>query len=385
MPDFSRLDAHIQGLIAQGKFPSATLCVYHHNQLVKNTAYGCPDPEHPWPAQTDTLYDIASLSKIFAGTAFLVLCEQGIFSLDEPISRSFPEFSGMREIRTAANELLADQPDQLLGYADVGTVTWRQVLVHHSGIGWAPLYQKCRDRADALRMICTMPLAYRPGEEVLYTDLGLILLGAAMEQRLGERLDTIVSELVCRPLGLEDTCYRPVDEGAKPENTAPTEYCSFRGMRMHGLVHDENAYFFNGVAGDAGVFSTAKDVATLAQSYFLSLQGKPGIVSTALARDMIRFRQMNRWDRRGLLWQLRILDTDAHSFALGRSAFGHTGFTGTCMWCDPERALCFALLTNDVYAGRENRTMGAVRKGIVEELISAIDKTDTCCRAPDVR
>ena len=93
---------------------------------------------------------------------------------------------------------------------------------------------------------------------------------------------------------------------------------------------------------------------------------------------ILRFRQMNRWDRRGVMFQLRILDTDAHTFPLGRQTFGHTGFTGTCMWCDPERELSFALLTTDVYNGRANRTTGRLRKGIVEELISAIDKEATC-------
>jgi CubicO group peptidase (beta-lactamase class C family) len=93
---------------------------------------------------------------------------------------------------------------------------------------------------------------------------------------------------------------------------------------------------------------------------------------------MVRFQKMNRWDRRGIMFQLRILDTDAHTFPLGRKTFGHTGFTGTCMWVDPERELAFAFLTNDVYPGREKRSMAKVRKGIVEELLSAIDKEDTC-------
>ena len=108
------------------------------------------------------------------------------------------------------------------------------------------------------------------------------------------------------------------------------------------------------------------------------LQGREGVVRPETARDMIRFRQMNRWDRRGVMFQLRILDTDAHSFPLGRQTFGHTGFTGTCLWCDPDRELCFALMTNDGYNGRENRTTGRLRKAIVEELVSAIDKEDTC-------
>lgn len=385
MVNFEILDKHINKLVEQGCFPSATLAVFHHNELIKNDAYGAPDPAHPWPARPDTQYDVASLSKLFAGTAFLKLCQAGVFDLDEPLSRRFPLFTGEREIRLSANALLQDQPDEVIGHADAGKVTWRHILVHNSGIGWAPLHLRCRDREDAIRYICTMPFAYQTGETVLYTDLGLILMGVAMEETLGKRLDDIVDELVCRPLGLEHTGYRRVERGAVTENTAPTEICKYRGMRMHGLVHDENSYFFGGLAGHAGVFSTALDVAKLGQSYLDALQGRAGILPTDTVRDMIRFRQMNRWDRRGILFQLRILDTDAHSFPLSRTAFGHTGFTGTCMWVDPERELVFALLTNDVYNGRENRTLGRLRKGIVEELISAIDKEDTCKKAEDVK
>lgn len=321
---------------------------------------------------------MASLSKLFAGSAFMALCDRGVFSLDEPISKSFPAFSGQREIRASANALLKNQPDELLGYADVTDLTWYNVLIHNSGLGWAQLNLRCTSKEDAVRYICQMPLAYEPKSTVLYTDLGLILMGVAMEKRCGKPLDQLVEELVCRPLGLKNTGYNRVSQGAKTENTAPTEFCKWRNTRVHGLVHDENAYFLDGVAGHAGVFSTAADVAKLAQSYLDAIQGREGVVRPETARDMIRFRQMNRWDRRGVMFQLRILDTDAHTFPLGRQTFGHTGFTGTCMWCDPERELCFALLTNDVYNGRENRTTGRLRKGIVEELISAIDKEDTC-------
>jgi CubicO group peptidase (beta-lactamase class C family) len=143
-------------------------------------------------------------------------------------------------------------------------------------------------------------------------------------------------------------------------------------------VHDENAYFLNGVAGHAGVFSIAREVAAMGQSYLNALQGKGGIVKKETAEAMVKFQKMNRWDRRGIMFQLRILDTDAHTFPLGRKTFGHTGFTGTCLWMDPERELTFAFLTNDVYPGREKRSMAKVRKGIVEELLSAIDKEDTC-------
>ena len=378
MLNFEHLDKHIQKLVDEGAFPGGALCVFHHNELVKETAYGTYNPETGDKTNVDTRFDVASLSKLFAGSAFMALCDQGVFSLDEPIHKSFPKFVGIREIRASANALLKDQPDEVLGEADVTELTWYNVLIHDSGLGWAPLNLRCKSREEAIDYICTMPLAYQPKSTVLYTDLGLILMGIAMEQRTGKGLDQLVEELVCQPLGLERTGYNRVSQGPKTENTAPTEFCKWRNMRVHGLVHDENCYFLDGVAGHAGVFSIARDVAKLAQSYLDALNGKPGVVKPETARAMVQFQKMNRWDRRGIMFQLRILDTDAHTFPLGRKTFGHTGFTGTCMWVDPERELAFAFLTNDVYPGREKRSMAKVRKGIVEELLSAIDKEDTC-------
>jgi len=378
MLNFENLDKHIQKLVDEGAFPGGALCIFHHNQLVKETAYGTYNPETGDKTNVDTRFDVASLSKLFAGSAFMALCDQGVFSLDEPIHKSFPKFVGIREIRASANALLKDQPDEVLGEADVTELTWYNVLIHDSGLGWAPLNLRCQSREEAIDYICTMPLAYQPKSTVLYTDLGLILMGIAMEQRTGKGLDQLVEELVCQPLGLKRTGYNRVSQGPKPENTAPTEFCKWRNVRVHGLVHDENCYFLDGVAGHAGIFSTAKEVATLAQSYLDALNGKTGVVKPETARAMVQFQKMNRWDRRGIMFQLRILDTDAHTFPLGRKTFGHTGFTGTCMWVDPERELAFAFLTNDVYPGREKRSMAKVRKGIVEELLSAIDKEDTC-------
>ena len=378
MLNFENLDKHLEKLAAEQAFPGGVLCVYHHGKMVKETAYGVYNPETGEKTNVDTRFDVASISKMFAGTAFMALCDQGVFSLDEPIHKAFPKFVGQREIRASANALMKGLPDELLGYADVTDLTWYNVLIHDSGLGWSHLNLLDKTVEEAIDYICTMPLAYEPKTTVLYTDLGLILMAVAMEQRTGKTLDVLVDELVCQPLGLERTGYNRVNQGAKTENTAPTEFCSWRNMRVHGLVHDENCYFLDGVAGHAGVFSIARDVAKLAQNYLEVLQGKPGVVKKETAEAMITFQKMNRWDRRGIMFQLRILDTDAHTFPLGRKTFGHTGFTGTCMWADPERELAFAFLTNDVYPGREKRSMGRVRKGIVEELLSAIDKEDTC-------
>lgn len=366
------LDGALRELTARGAVPAASLCVRLRGKTVFDGAYGVPNPETGAEATVRTRYDLASVSKLFAATAFFRLCEQGVFSLDEPVCKSFPEFTGPRDIRASANAL-APGDDTLRGTAEASLITWRQVLVHNAGFGWFALNSFPSPQA-ALDHLLHRPLAYRPGTEVLYTDLGLILLGRAMELRCEKPLDVLVREQVCAPLGLEDTGYFRVSHGAVTQDVAPTEYCTWRGCRMHGLVHDENAYFLDGVAGHAGVFSTARDVAAFAQAWLDAWRGG-GLVPRETARALTAFQQQNTWDRRAVAFQLRIIDRDAHSFPLSRTTFGHTGFTGTCMWVDPERELCFALLTNDVYGGRENRTMGRERKAIVERIIEAVDSS----------
>lgn len=374
MYDFTLTDKRIRELCEKNAFPSAQLCIMIGGRTVHEYAVGRPDPNSPRFADADTRYDVASLSKIFAGSAFFKLCEAGIFTPDEPVCKSFPAFSGMREIRAGANGMTDAADDPILGYADAGKVTWRDVLTHNAGLGWVHLFEKCASPDEAADYLAAMPFAYEPGSTVVYTDIGLIMLGIAMEKRTGKKLDALVEEYVCRPLGLASTRYNRVSEGAITENTAPTEFCKWRQARVHGLVHDENSYYLDGVAGHAGVFSTARDVAALGESYLAALKGREGaFLPKARVEEYIRFRQMNSWDRRGTLFQLRILLSDAHSVPLGRAAFGHTGFTGCCMWVDPERDMVFSLLTNDVYAGRANRSLGTVRKSIVEEIVCAVD------------
>ena len=130
----------------------------------------------------------------------------------------------------------------------------------------------------------------------------------------------------------------------------------------------------DGVAGHAGLFSTARDAATLCQDYLNSYQGKAGLISAQTVRRMAAFQAENDWDRRGIGWQLRIIDPEAHSYHLSENAFGHTGFTGTCMWIDPDRDMTFALFTNEVYNGRANRSLLEVRGQVVQAITEALDK-----------
>lgn len=374
---FTKVDNIISDSCMEGKLPSATLCIYHHSKIIHEKAYGHSDPTNKMPATVNMRYDIASLTKLFTATAFMTLVENGIFSLRERVCESIKDFTGMRNIVLMANELDINQTDSTTkGQCDAREVTWFHVLTHTSGLGWMAIYSR-PDREEALREITqTMPFAYRTGSTVLYTDLGLILMGMAMENRLGIPLDELVLRQVCRPLGLDRSSYLRISTNPNPDTigVAPTEICSWRRARIHGRVHDENAYLLDGVAGHAGMFSTARDIAMLCQDYLTAYHGGKGLLQTAAVQQMGSYQAGNGRDRRGIGWQLRIADPTSHSFPLSENAFGHTGFTGTCMWIDPKRDMCFALLTNEIYNGRTNRHIDAIRLQVTAGLVDAIDQ-----------
>lgn len=201
--------------------------------------------------------------------------------------------------------------------------------------------------------------------------MGLCLVGWAAEKLTGMRLDKLVEENVCKPLGV-GTSYLPVDEERDRSNIAATEWCKWRKRRIQGYVHDENAYGLNGVAGNAGIFSTAKDVATFGQSMLDAYNGKQTILSPEMVREMAREQIHIGYDRRGLGFQLRLEDPEAHTHALSVDTFGHTGYTGTCVWMDPQRQLTIAVLTNEVYNGRENRQILKLRRTLFDRLVEII-------------
>ena len=198
----------------------------------------------------------------------------------------------------------------------------------------------------------------------MYSDLGLILLGWVMEAVVGRPLDRVINDLVLEPLGLTAVCFSPVP----PEQAAPTEFCQWRGRRIRGDVHDENAYALGGVAAHAGLFGTAAAVASLGQAWLDVLQRHSDFLPRELAQTAVKLQAEDGVVRRGLGWALWSPLPESASHPLSRSSFGHTGFTGTSLYIDPERELVITCLTNEVYNGREDRGIGAFRVGLHEEI-----------------
>ncbi len=220
-------------------------------------------------------------------------------------------------------------------------------------------------------MALTTAYAYPTGTQVVYSDIGLILLGLAIERLTDRALDQAVAERVTGQLGLSHTRFLPAGTDHKLDNVAPTELCGWRGRRVMGEVHDENAASLGGVAGHAGIFSTATDVAAFGQVFLDS--GQP-LLGADTVVEMTREQASHGNLRRGLGFVLWSPDPEASGNPLSQRAFGHTGFTGTSLWIDPQRSLVVALLANDVYYGRMGRRIGSLRVAVHRAIVDAIDQ-----------
>lgn len=360
--------------------PAAQLVIRWRGRQVLAQTHGWLDPEtRQRPIQPNTLFDIASVTKLFAVSAFLTLVEAGDVALDQPVCTVLPAFNGARPIQPYEDPL---NPGNVVavagagGSVDAGTVTFRRLLTHTSGLpAWRPLYQQ-PDAGAARLMALNTFFSYLPGTRVVYSDIGLILLGLAIERLAGRSLDTVIRQRVTSPLDLSHTRYLPLSAPAPPPGrVAPTEFCQWRGRRIVGQVHDENAYQLGGVSAHAGLFSTASDIAAFGQT-FLDRPGSPRgapLLRPATVDEMTHCQTPGLGSRRGLGFLLWLPDPQASGNPFSQRAFGHTGFTGASLWIDPARDLVVALLTNEVYNGRKNRQIIQLRLDVHRAIIAAVN------------
>ncbi len=362
----ARVDSIINAAVRDRATPGAAVAIGRHGRLVKLQGYGVLDYRSGFANVNDSsIYDLASLTKVVATTtAAMMLIEDGKLALDAPLSRYLPE---------------------LLRYPDKQHITVRNVLLHNAGFrSFAPLWRNARGRDEYLRAILDLPLEYRTGAGTLYSDFGPILLGLAMERVTGQPLDELVRSRVFRPLGMRETLYNPLAQsiarmgaGAADETShllariAPTEIDTlFRRQHMHGRVHDENAFALGGVAGHAGLFSSARDLARFAQ---MLLNGGYFNGQRLISPETVELftRRQSSASSRALGWDTPAENSSAGDYFSER-AFGHTGFTGTSMWMDPERDVFVILLTNRVNPTRENQKHVPVRRALADAVNQAI-------------
>jgi CubicO group peptidase (beta-lactamase class C family) len=227
-------------------------------------------------------------------------------------------------------------------------ITLRRILAHDAGfVSGADYRAILGERVEEYAL--TRDLVAAPGERVVYSDLGFIALGTILERSCSRSLAALVRETLA-PLGLDGLDYRP--RAAESEAIPATETDAWRGS-VQGSVHDEKAHLMGGVAGHAGLFGNARDVARIAEIYLRALRGDACEPLRAdLAREALEEQAHDPVARRGLGWVLKTSDENSCGARMGPRTFGHTGFTGTCMWSDPDRDMTVVLLTNAVHYGR---------------------------------
>lgn len=380
---FQALDTVLQSAIPE-QTPAAQLVVCHAGTIVFHGAHGWLNPaDRSEPTQPSTRFDLASVTKLFVTTAFMSLVDRGDVALDQSVATVLPDFSGDRPIRPYEDPLQSGDYITVVeeeGVVDASTVTFRHLLTHTAGLpAWRPLFQQV-DAAAAATLARTTFFSAPLGQEIIYSDIGLILLGMSVAALTGQPLAQAVDTLVLNPLGLTETSYRPLNGQdssdpyaiCDPALVAPTEYCRWRERRVRAEVHDENAAQLGGVSGHAGLFSTAHDVARFGQMF---LDGGKPLLRQETVAEMRREQVHNASTRRGLGFLLWSADPTASSNPFSPAVFGHTGFTGTSLWIDPERDLVVALLTNEVYHGRANRQIAPLRVAVHRAVVDAVDRS----------
>jgi len=349
---FAEVDRLLDDFRERGAFPGGVLAVGHRGSLIHLHPFGRLTWEADAPPVTaDTLYDLASLTKVVATTTMaMILVDEGRLDLDRPVQDFLPDFQGPGK----------------------DAVTVRHLLTHSSGLeATAPLYKEIQGRKAYVERIQAMDLAYPPGSRSVYSDLGIILLGEILERIAGQPFEAFVRERVLDPLGMHDTLFRP-PAGLRPR-IAPTEVDPWRGRLVHGEVHDENAFAMGGVAPHAGLFSTAGDLARFAQMLLNGgVLGGRRVVSRETVELFTRRDGNVPGSDRALGWDTKSAEGSSAGTLMSPRTFGHTGFTGTSIWIDPERKLYAILLTNRVHPTRENNLIREARPAVADAVVRAL-------------
>ena len=343
----------LDDFVGRGAFPGGVLAVGHGGRLLDVMPFGNLTHDGAGAVTPETLYDIASLTKIVATTTMaMMLVDGGRLSLDTPVDAFLPRFRGAGKER----------------------VTVRHLLSHSSGMDWwGPLYKELRGKPAYLERIQSMDLVAAPGSAEKYSDLGIFLLGEILERVAGETLDAFAERRLFAPLGMSHTGFLPLASGVDPARIAPTENDPWRGRVLRGEVHDENAFALGGVAPHAGLFSTAGDLARYAQMIlWRGVYDHHRVVRRATVEQFTRRAGLVPGSSRALGWDTKSPSGSSAGTLFSADAFGHTGFTGTSLWIDPDRELFVILLTNHVHPQRGNKLIREARSTIADAVVRAL-------------
>jgi CubicO group peptidase (beta-lactamase class C family) len=342
-----RLADSLRAILARGvaerAFPGGIVVVGTRTAVLATVAVGTLDWAPSPPVTDATIWDLASLTKLVGlTTTVAVLVERGVLDLDAPVQRWLPEWKGEGK----------------------ATVTLRDLLAHRAGLPPFREYFRTIVGREAVRAaVLAEPLEVPPRTRMAYSDLGAILLGMVVERATGMPFDAAVATHVTGPLAMHDTRFTP--PVAWRDRIAPTEVDPWRGRHVRGEVHDENAFAMGGVSAHAGLFGSARDLARFAQAWLGAplVDGRP-LLQEATRRSFTAVVDA-AFSSRALGWDTPT-GTNSAGTRLSRTAFGHTGFTGTSLWIDPDRDLFVMLLTNRVNPSRGNSRIGPVRVAVAD-------------------
>ncbi len=374
------LDDFILDALADSAASGAALAVVRRGQLVRLRGYGHLDwdPDAP-PVTPASIFDLASLTKVVGTTsAVMILAQRGLIALDDLVVDHLPWWGD--------------------GDAAKARVTIRDLLLHRAGlVPFRRFFLEMEGRAAYEDAIGSLPLDHPPGDTTVYSDIGLMTASFIVETVSGQPLDAFLRDELWRPLGMADTDFTPAP--SLWDRVATTEFdAAYRGYHVHGVVHDENAHAIGGVAGHAGLFSSARDLAVFAQMMLDRGVAAPctadqvsGLpcnrprftpVSIFAQGSVDRFtRRQSEASTRALGWDTPSPRSSAGDYFSARS-FGHTGYTGTSLWIDPTQELAVVLLTNRVNPTRENSRHVPLRRGVHDRVARAILDTPPGLRNP---
>ena len=336
--------------IDQRAFPGAAVAITHKGRLIASKGLGHFTYQPDSPIVTpETIYDLASVTKVVATTAAcMLLYRRGQFQLERQVTDLVPEFAGTDPRRRQ--------------------VTFRMLLSHSSGLpAYVKLFETARNRKELLDQAFQVPLMHDPGSHAEYSDIGFIILGVALERFAGKPLDQFCRQEIFRPLQFQTMTFTPgLDLQARIPPTEDDR--TFRKCEIRGEVNDENAWVMGGAAGHAGCFSTALDVAQLAE---YMLRGGVPLMDLHTVELFTQRQQIPAGTSHALGWDTPSLPSQSGKYFSPRS-YGHLGFTGTSLWIDPARQLSVTLLTNRTWPDRKSQLIKQVRPAFHDAVIEAL-------------
>jgi CubicO group peptidase (beta-lactamase class C family) len=350
-PAFDKVEELIRQSITGNAFPGAVLLVWKDGRIIFQMPYGhFTYSDSSAAVTTSTIYDLASLTKVLATTTAAMICmDRKLFKLEDKVAVFIPSFSENGK----------------------GSITIKNLLMHNSGLpAYKKYYTLYNKPQDVLNDIYSIKLSYATGTKTVYSDLGMITLGKVIESVTGKSLDDFCNTEIFKPLGMNDTYYNPPH--ALRYRIAPTENDKYwRHRLLIGEVHDETASLLNGVAGHAGLFSTAGDISKLLQMLL-----QKGIFDGIRLIDpaTVALFTSKQSNGRGLGWDIKTAAGSSAGNLFSAKSYGHTGFTGTSVWIDPIKNLFVIFLTNRVYPDRVNNKIIKIRPVLHDLIIKAAER-----------